>query len=132
MGVKAGQKIPKGKLNRMLKSSDPVHYGYARHGWSGTFATFTRTDPAQVLAALQEFIPDAGPSQVTAWRDSIRLLHTVALALVRTVPLAAEWSLVLEYQMPMEAQRADEIILVGGAVILVEFKGTAARRILGY
>ena len=104
-------------------AATPVHEGYARHGWSGTFATFALTEPAQVLAALQRLIPDAGLSQVTAWRDSIRLLRTVAQALVRTVPLAAECALVFEYQMPMEARRADAVILLGGAVIVVEFKG---------
>jgi hypothetical protein len=114
-----------GPMGAPKYAATPVHKGYARHGWSGTFTTLSLAEPAQVLAALQRFIPDAGLSQITAWRDSIRLLQAVALALVRTEPLAAEWSFVLEYQMPMEARRADVIVLIGGAVIVVEFKGKA-------
>lgn len=104
-------------------ATEPAHDGYAPHGWSGTFATFARTDSAEVVTALQRFIPDAGPPQVSAWHDSIRLLRRVIMSLIRTAPFAADWSLVLEYQMPMEARRADAIILLSGAVIVVEFKG---------
>ena len=117
---------------RTVKPMDAPKYeatstqeSYVPHGWSGTFAKLASTESAKVVAALQRFVPDAGPSQVGAWRDSIRLLRTVAVALAHKAPFAAEWSLVLEYQMPMEARRADAIILLGGAVIVVEFKGKA-------
>jgi Uncharacterized conserved protein (DUF2075) len=98
----------------------------ARHGWSGTFATFVETDPWQVLAALQRFVPDADQSQVSAWRDSIRLLRACIPVLLAAEPGAASWCLVLEYEMPLEARRADAVLLIGAAVVVLEFKGKSS------
>lgn len=98
----------------------------ARHGWDGTFAAFIETDPWQVLAALQRFVPDAGQSQVTAWRDSIRLLRACVPVLLAAEPGAASWCLVLEYEMPLEARRADAVLLIGAAVVVLEFKGKSS------
>ena len=80
---------------------------YARHGWSGTLHAFVESAPSPVLAALQRFVPDAEPAQVAAWRDSLRLLRVYVQALLAADPATAAWSLVLEYEVPMEARRAD-------------------------
>jgi hypothetical protein len=95
----------------------------ARHGWAGTLAAFVETNPWHILAALQRFVPDAGESQVTAWRDSIRLLRACIPVLLAAQPGAASCWLVLEYEMPLEARRADAVLLIGAAVVVLEFKG---------
>ena len=101
----------------------PVNVTCGRHGWSGSLSTFAATEAAEIVAALQRFIPDVGSPQINAWRDSIHLMQTVALALVSSAPVAAGWSSILEYQMLIEARRADAVILMNGAVAILEFKG---------
>ena len=105
-------------------ASDGASGQIAQHGWSGTLTEFARAETAQLLSALQSFVPDAGPPQINAWRDSLRLLRGVVETLLGTTPSAPEWGLVFEYQMPLEARRADAVILAAGAVIVLEFKGT--------
>jgi hypothetical protein len=41
------------------EATTQVHEDYAQHGWSGSFAEFTLTEPTQVLVALQRFIPSS-------------------------------------------------------------------------
>jgi hypothetical protein len=98
---------------------------FAAHGWSGSLAAFAATDPSQILAALRSFIPNAGQPQINAWRECIQLLRKLVSTVVRTAPEAAEWGLILEYQMPLEARRADVVVLLNGAVAVLEFKGKA-------
>jgi hypothetical protein len=69
--------------------------------WPGTLGVLIQTDPALVPRALQQFVPDAGPAQERAWRDSIRLLRTVGQAVVAAQRMAAAWGLVLDYEMTM-------------------------------
>src|SRR5215831_8668642 len=82
----------------------------ARHGWSGSLRRFIETEPTQISAALQLFVADAGPSQIAAWRESIRLLQLCARQLVAAKAAAEEWGLVLEYEVPLEARRADAVL----------------------
>ena len=98
----------------------------ARHGWSGSLREFIGTQPSQVVAALQSFVSDAGPSQETAWRDSIHLLQRSFRALLVTNPSAGTWSIVLEYELPLEARRADVVLLAERGIIVLEFKGKAS------
>lgn len=95
----------------------------ARHGWSGTIETFIATKQSDVLAALYQLVPDAGRPQDTAWRNSIQLLRTCARKLIAALPSTASWSLILEYELPLEARRADVVLLANGSVMVIEFKG---------
>jgi hypothetical protein len=95
----------------------------AKHGWAGSLQAFTRAEPRPFLVALQRFVPDAGAPQMGAWREAIHLLTTWAKVLLRTRPEAVAWSLILEYEMPMESRRADAVLLTGAAVLVLEFKG---------
>lgn len=98
---------------------------HARHGWSGTLLALADARPSSVLDALHRFVPNAGSAQAAAWRDSARSLRACARALLAAVPAAAAWGLVLEYELPLEARRADAVLLAGGAVAVLEFKGKA-------
>ena len=95
----------------------------AHHGWSGTLQHIVATEPARILAALHGFVPDAGQTQIGAWRESLHLLRACAQALIARLPSAADWGLVLEYEMPLESRRADAVLLAGAAIAVIEFKG---------
>ena len=44
-------------------------------GYSSRLSEFARDDPRNILEALENFVPDAGDSQIRAWRDSIKILQ---------------------------------------------------------
>ena len=46
-------------------------------GWLGTIPQFVDADRKVVRKALEDFIEDAGSSQIRAWRDSIPMLQRV-------------------------------------------------------
>jgi len=77
----------------------------------------------RVRERLQEFILDASPEQVRAWRDAIPPLQTEVDEVLIRDALAAEYSAILEYQLPMESRRPDVILLVGAGILVLELKG---------
>ena len=94
-----------------------------RYGWESDFPAFRSTPPAKVRERLESFLPDASPEQLRAWRDSIPpLQQEVDEVLVRDV-LAARYSAILEYELPMESRRPDVLLLVGEGVLVIELKG---------
>ena len=109
-----------------VPDQEPGGAPQARYGWSGTFRAFLETERTVLLEALRRFVPDAGPSQVGAWRDSINVLHACVQALLPGAPVAVGWGLILEYELPLEARRADAVLLAGATVVVLEFKGKAA------
>lgn len=95
----------------------------SRSGWDSDFPTFRTAQPSIVRERLEEFVADASPEQVRAWRDSIPpLQREVDEVLVRDV-LAQRYSAILEYELPMESRRPDAVFLVGDSVLVVELKG---------
>ena len=40
-------------------------------GWSGTIPAFIDEEARQIRSALEEFVEDAGDSQIRAWQNSI-------------------------------------------------------------
>ena len=44
-------------------------------GYSSRLSEFAQDDPLNILKALKNFVPDAGDSQIRAWRDSIKILQ---------------------------------------------------------
>jgi hypothetical protein len=95
----------------------------ARSGWESDFPAFQSAQPADVRKKLEAFISDASPEQVRAWRDSIPpLQREVEKTIVRDV-LAAHYSAILEYELPMESRRPDVVLLVGDGVLVIELKG---------
>jgi hypothetical protein len=95
----------------------------ARHGWQSDFPSFRDASPRVVRGRLHDFIRDASDSQIRAWDDSIpKLQHEVGELLVAE-PSAAEYTAILEYELPLDARRPDVILLVRGAVVVLELKG---------
>jgi hypothetical protein len=95
----------------------------ARYGWESDFPTFRSALPARISEKLAEFVVDASPEQVRAWKDSIPpLQREVEEVLVRD-HLASTYSAILEYELPMESRRPDVLLLVGAGIMVIELKG---------
>lgn len=95
----------------------------SRCGWNSDFMTFRETAPQYVTDKLKSFLPDAGESQVRAWRDSIPPLQREIAELINAIPQAAHYDTILEYELPMESRRPDVIFLTDAAVVVLELKG---------
>lgn len=95
----------------------------ARHGWQSDFPGFSSTGARVIRGRLQDFLPDAGPEQVRAWDDSIPKLQTEVREVLAQQPDAGVYTAILEYELPMESRRPDVILLVRGAIVVLELKG---------
>jgi DUF2075 family protein len=95
----------------------------AQHGWDSLLPDFAVADRKRVLEALLALVPDAGEGQRRAWRDSIPLLQREGQELLSSEPASPTYGTILEYIMPMESRRPDCLVLVDGAVVVVELKG---------
>ncbi len=92
-------------------------------GWSSTFPTFREASAPYVRQSLLDFLKLASPEQIKAWDDSIPPLQDEIGQVIGRDPLAASYSTILEYELPMEQRRPDVILLMGGAVLVIELKG---------
>jgi hypothetical protein len=104
----------------MNRERDPAR---ARYGWQSDFPTFAEEEPRVVRISLQEFLTDVSESQVFAWDDSIPKLQHEVGAVVRLDDLADQYTAILEYELPLESRRPDVVLLVSGAVVVLELKG---------
>lgn len=95
----------------------------ANYGWESDFPAFRSAPPALIRERLSAFIIDASPEQIRAWRDAIPpLQREIDEVLLRDL-VAAQYSAILEYELPMESRRPDVLLLVGSGVLVVELKG---------
>lgn len=98
----------------------------ARYGWASPWQEFRATSPVVIRGSLEQFIRDASPEQIRAWDDSISpLQREVSEVMARYAP-SADYSAILEYELPMERRRPDVIFLASGAVLVLEVKGKGA------
>ena len=51
-------------------------------GWHGSIKQFVEEDKQIVRSALENFIEDAGSSQIRAWRDSIPMIQRVLRSMI--------------------------------------------------
>lgn len=64
-----------------------------------------------------------GPLQVAAWADSYQVLVHAWSTLAQTVPEAAAWTFIFEYELPREGgRRPDLVLLAQSTVVVIEFK----------
>ncbi len=104
----------------VIKPSDAAR---ARCGWESDFPTFSQTEPRIVRISLEDFLADVSESQVFAWDESIpKLQHEVGEVVVLD-DLADSYTAILEYELPMESRRPDVVLLVSGAIVVLELKG---------
>lgn len=102
-----------------MADTDPL----SPHGWHSNFPDFGKESPRVIRAKLSEFIPNAGAQQERAWADSIPKLQTEVREVVSDEPDADGYTAILEYQLPLESRRADVVLLVRGAIVVLELKG---------
>src|SRR5688500_637325 len=95
----------------------------ARYGWESDFPTFREAPPSVVRERLHAFVADATPEQIRAWTEVIPPLQTEIEEVLAGSSLAARYSTILEYELPMESRRPDVILLVGAGVMVIELKG---------
>ena len=104
---------------------EPNHPVRARYGWESNFPVFSETEPRVIRVDLETFLADVSESQVFAWDDSIPKLQHEVGEVVIVDDLAATYTAILEYELPLESRRPDVILLVSGAVVVLELKGKA-------
>jgi hypothetical protein len=92
-------------------------------GWNSNFLNFLKTDAKVIRGNLVQFVPDASPEQVRAWDDSIPMLQGETEEIMTEEAASQEFSAILEYQLPLEARRADVVMLLDAAAVVVELKG---------
>jgi hypothetical protein len=97
----------------------------ARRGWNSDFARFRVVDARTVLESLRAFIPDAGESQIRAWRESVPPLQHEVGEVIDQQPDASGFTTILEYELPLDSRRADVVVLTDRVVIVLELKGKA-------
>lgn len=95
----------------------------ARYGWGTDFPKFRDTPSRAIRVRLQDFIHDASPEQVRAWDASIPQLQREVGEVLDHDEGAHCYTAILEYELPMESRRPDVIMLVRGAVVVLELKG---------
>jgi hypothetical protein len=95
----------------------------ARYGWESDFPTFSDAEPRTVRISLEEFLADSGDSQIRAWDDSIPKIQVETGKVVEVDELAEHYTAILEYELPLESRRPDVVLLINGAVVVLELKG---------
>ena len=94
-----------------------------RYGWASDFRVFVGTPTGIVRLALERFVPDASTQQIRAWDGSIGPLQHEVREVIAAEPVAANYAAILEYELPRESRRPDVVLLVSGAVMILECKG---------
>ena len=108
----------------MSADRDPAR---ARYGWQSDFPTFADEEPRVVRISLQDFLGDVGESQIRAWDDSIPKIQVEVGEVVDIDDLAEQYTAILEYELPLESRRPDVVLLVSGAVVVLELRARPNR-----
>lgn len=104
----------------------PVGQGW---GWAGSAGEYLRSPREVVLAGLRDHhirlmgCPSSA-SQDAAWRTELAAMTNALGSSVAAEPETAErWSLVFEYEIPLDGgRRRDVVVLAGQTVVVIEFK----------
>ncbi len=97
----------------------------ALRGWDSSFRDFTGTGKSRILDALRASYPRSGSSEVRSWQINVPLLQREVRESLDADESAEGCTAVLEYQLPMEFRRPDAVLLIRGAVVVLELKGEA-------
>ncbi len=111
-----------------MNSQDEADAGRVLHpepkevGWAGSFPEYAEADPQSIFESLRRFVTNPGSLQETAWRDSIPKLQQEVREVLGVDEAAPRYSLLKEYQVPLELRRSDAVMLVRNCVIVLELK----------
>jgi hypothetical protein len=101
-------------------------------GWAGRVRDFLETPDDVIggnLAAhhVALWLTDPSGSQTTAWSEELAVMRAaLSAALVADGDVADAWSVVFEYELPLEGgRRPDVVVLTGRSMAVLEFKSVA-------
>ena len=98
------------------------------HGWAGSIRKFLDQPGSLIEQSLQSHLQsllgsNAAGSQVEAWLEEIEVLKKSFRDLSIAKPTCLEWSVVLEYELPLEGGRRPDVIVLGpNRIFVLEFK----------
>ena len=78
---------------------------------------------SRVLDQLRSRYPESSQQEIESWRRNVPELQREVSEVVQVRTDAADFTAVMEYELPMESRRADAVLLVGAAVVVLELKG---------
>jgi hypothetical protein len=97
--------------------------GSLQCGWAGSFPVFYAKDIDELINCLAAFVKKSTPEQFSAWKRSIPPLQLECKKISQGNNKVAEYGAILEYILPDCSKRADAILLISGAVLVIELKG---------
>jgi hypothetical protein len=98
------------------------------HGWSGSIRNFLDQPKSLIEESLESHLRgllgmNAANSQIEAWLEEIEVLKSAFRDLAVSKVDSLEWSVVLEFELPLEGGRRPDVIILGPQKIFVlEFK----------
>lgn len=98
------------------------------HGWSGSIRIFLDQPKSLIEESLESHLRgllgmNAANSQIEAWLEEIDVLKSAFRDLAVSKVDSLEWSVVLEFELPLEGGRRPDVIVLGPQKIFVlEFK----------
>jgi hypothetical protein len=95
--------------------------------YADSLQKFIEIDPATLLGALTGGLADEGFDTTVAttrsWQREIVELQTALGHLVERASAASQWSILLEYVLPIVGQRLDCVLLADDIIYVIEYKG---------
>lgn len=92
-------------------------------GWAGSFPVLRGASTSEMVNKLIAFVKESTPEQIRAWNSSLPLIQLEAGKVLDIQPSAQDYSAIFEYGLPQSQKRADVVLLISGAVLVVELKG---------
>jgi hypothetical protein len=98
------------------------------HGWSGSIRSFLDAPGSVIEHSLQDHIVGlfghgASQSQINAWSEEVEIVKTTFRNLAISRQDCLNWSLIFEFELPLEGGRRPDVLLLGpGTLIVIEFK----------
>ena len=92
-------------------------------GWASQLPVVAAASIDEVVNSLAAFVSHATPEQMRAWKASVPRFQKECAKILVEQSNAIYYGAVLEFQMPDGSHRVDAVLLVSGAVLVLEFKG---------
>jgi hypothetical protein len=98
----------------------------AIYGWESSFPRFHSESARVIRGKLVDVLREASPEQIRAWDDCIPKLQREVGEILTADGSAADYTAILEYELPMDSRRPDVLFLVSAGVVVLELKGKLA------
>jgi Uncharacterized conserved protein (DUF2075) len=92
-------------------------------GWASQFPVISAATLEEVINSLSAFVADATPEQLRAWKSSVPSIQNECSKVLKDQSKAIYYGAILEFRMPDGPHRVDAVLLIAGAVLVLELKG---------